>query len=73
MWLKEGDANSIFFNEMVASRRRNNKIFANEVNIERAYGVEEIRGEVFNYLNNVFDSKVNCRKMWMMLDFEIRI
>lgn len=47
---------------MVASRRRNNKILTNEVNIERAYGVEEIRGEVFNYFNNGFDSKVIVEK-----------
>ena len=54
LWLKEGDANSKFFHNIMSSRRRTNSIFSLSANGTIVEGVEGIRGLVFNHFSSHF-------------------
>jgi len=54
LWLKEGDANTKFYYNVMSSRRRVNSIFSLSINSAIVEGVEGIRGLVFNNFSSHF-------------------
>jgi len=54
LWLKDGDANSKYFNSIISSRRRRNVIVSLMVNGELVEGVQPIRSVVFDHFKEHF-------------------
>jgi hypothetical protein len=54
LWLKEGDANTKFFHNIMSSRRHANSIFSLTTNGYTIEGVQGIRGLVFNHFSSHF-------------------
>jgi len=54
LWLKEGDANTKFYHNIMSSRRRANSIFSLSVNSAIVEGAEGIQGLVFNHFSSHF-------------------
>ena len=67
LWLKEGDANTKFFHNIMYSRRRVNSIFSLSTNGAIVEGDEGIRGLVFNHFSHLI------LNMWLLKDIALRI
>jgi len=53
-WLQEGDANTIFFNGIMSSRRRHSTIQLLQVKGTQIEGVHNIRSAIFNHFSSHF-------------------
>jgi len=60
-WLREGDANSKFFNGILAARRRANALLFIDVDGVQVKGVANVRGAVFNHFRHQYKSLNNSQ------------
>jgi len=71
LWLKEGDVNSMFFHDIMSSRRRTNSIVSLSVNGTVVYGGADVRSLVFNHFSSHFRSVDVERPSVSNLDFKM--
>ncbi|GAU10444.1 hypothetical protein TSUD_420650, partial [Trifolium subterraneum] len=69
-WLKEGDANSKFFQGLMSSRRQSNTIISLQAGGRVVEGVEEVRWEVFQHFCNHFRKQTVTRPDMQGLNFK---
>jgi hypothetical protein len=60
-WLKEGDANTKFFNGVMSSRRRHKTIQMLQVNGVQVEGVPHVREVVFRHFSSHYKATVVAR------------
>jgi hypothetical protein len=60
-WLREGDANSVYFHSSIKLRRRRNSILALKVGNRWVESVQEVRAEIVSYFRGHFSESMDDR------------